>query len=483
MPVPLPALELVLEEIHLQRRASLRAWQELRVNVDKRRHGESFPDDAGKTLGYLRRVHSSWTSIASQTLGRILILQDINGRIVTSAESSPIFGVWTYEVYLSFSSFSYMYLRSSEFSDFLGQFWNSVEGLFSRVPRITTFCLQSTPVRTSSSIIDVVARKLSGTLGMFRELRSLRLYSDQNDTIQDVRELPTLFRALENAPHFENLILRNYLPCFALARMDTLGHIGDPDYTPDPHILSEVVGATPPLASRIHSLANLIRAICNTPIVVTSSYALSVGYCLTFASFKFDPARKLFTIDAARLGTTTEFPGPDIRPPTFQSPKWCDEMKILNIYSTYDIMKCLSPYPSLKFLRAFLTSVKPSADAMRDELRWFLGSLPSTLEVLDINLYWEVESGKRILSPGFHDEVVDLLAAIPVRCRELKVLFVKLDGVSGRFRTENLLTRLIDACTSREVPLVLHSDEHKERYGYNDSDELDRISKFETHFL
>lgn len=101
--VPFTALELILEEIHIQRKASLREWQESSGLCSKRRTFD-FPDDGGEDIGHLGLVHPSWTIIARRALGRILVLSDITAKSARAAGSVPTFGPWTREVYLSFSS-------------------------------------------------------------------------------------------------------------------------------------------------------------------------------------------------------------------------------------------------------------------------------------------------------------------------------------------------------------------------------------------
>lgn len=503
MPVPLPALEQVLEEIHRERRASLREWQELRIHREQRSHHYLFPDEAGKDLERLSRVHSSWTPIAREVLGRILLLQSVTERSARAAVSSPTFGLWTYEIYLSFPREGYF----RDYSDILDDApicqWGSIERILARTPAVTSICLQT--ASESNHAIDVLTRLLSSVLHMFKELRSLRLYSDVNHgpgtgrLHLDIKEIPELFLALQNCPHFEFLTLRNLLPCYAFVSDERIKRPRDtitlrmpryiwlPNTPPDPQAICNLVGESTPLTGRARNLAEFIRSICNTPTEITERNVVSMGNCMTYASLRFDLATRQFTINAARIATPPNYPPPDLRPETFPKPEWCEDMEFLDIYSNFDVLHNLYPYPSLKFLRIFFSSSQMAPYyRLVDEIGWFIESLPLALEVLDVNFYWEVPKENRILPVELHAEIDELLESIPInRCPRLKLLLVKLDGVSELFRTTEPLTQLIQACEKQRVPLVLHKPEFEIRHGFDsdDEEELNRIAKFENHLL
>ena len=179
-----------------------------------------------------------------------------------------------------------------------------------------------------------------------------------------------------------------------------------------------------------------------------------------------------------------ELPGQNILPPSFRFPEWCDNLELLHLYSSFKNIKSLKPLPSLKFLRAFLTSISTPIATLRDEVRWFVGTLPPTLEVLDVNFDWTVSEEERLRFPSeMLEELDELMAAIPIQCPKLKLLLVKLDRVSKLFRRTEYLTRLVEVCKMRSVPLVLHILEFERRHGFDDEEELNHIAGFENHLL
>lgn len=224
-------------------------------------------------------------------------------------------------------------------------------------------------------------------------------------------------------------------------------------------MLSTKVASSSPLVGRAYSLAELVRSICNTPIEVTRKEATSIANVTDYADFIFDSARQQFTIKSASIMDSFNDPVDDIRPPNFKYEKWCGDMEYLRLVCPHQVIKTISPFPSLKFLHATIySSFGASPCVMRDELSRFLDTLPPCLEVLNVCFQWDVEvpEDERFIPPEIYDEIDALWAAIPTsRCPKLKVLSVDLGWVSKLFRTTKPLNRVIEACKHRKIPLIL----------------------------
>ncbi|KLO16268.1 hypothetical protein SCHPADRAFT_995236 [Schizopora paradoxa] len=467
--VSFTAIEPVLEEIHRQRRIYLRQWQESLIKRNQRaEYGIKFSDDYGKILCCLCLVHPSWTNDVRLVLGRILLLPDITLRSVRAAASSVTFGSWTREAYLSFSR-----ARGRDDNDII---WNHIGRIITRTPDITSLCLHTSV--SSSYTIDHCAKRLCDVLPELNQLHTFRIYADApleeaRNSCLNTTELPSLFHKLESFPNIERLVLRNFLPCFKFVEDERIDWIQRPYYDwhpitlPDPYVVTKLVADSPSLTGRIRSLANLIQSICNTPMEVSDEFVVSMANCMRFASFKFDPASQQFTINGARIGHDTKVRVPDILPPSFEYLKWCGPVEFLELHGSYNVIKRLYPYPSLRFLQAaFSTSHGASAHTMRDEITWFLDSLPPSLEILGVRFYWEIPENQHVLSPEMHDEIDELLASIPsTRCPNLTALSVGVESVSQLFRTKRPLKSLIQSCKERRVPLNLFPYKDPEYYG------------------
>lgn len=223
--IPLTVLELVLEEIHLRQRASLREWQESdKSRTTRREHDSVFSDDAGKNLECMCLVHPSWTSVARHIHGRILVLSDASMQYAKAAASVPTLGIWTRDVYLSFST---KFGSEHCWADGTAM-WDALKAIFVRIPAVLTFCLQ-TSTWVEPFNCESCAERLSTILPGFTRLRSLRLYSELPHGYPHVSmgcsletELPSLFQALENIPHFQRFAVRNFIPCYKLVHAQKL---------------------------------------------------------------------------------------------------------------------------------------------------------------------------------------------------------------------------------------------------------------------
>lgn len=91
-----------------------------------------------------------------------------------SAASASVIGLWTREVYLSFSR----EFGTSEASE--ESIWNRLVEIFSRTPFILALCLQTSSEDRYD--IDSCVSRLSVILSSrFTRLRTLRLYSDKSN--------------------------------------------------------------------------------------------------------------------------------------------------------------------------------------------------------------------------------------------------------------------------------------------------------------
>lgn len=477
--VPSTVLELVLEEIHLRRKFNLREWQESdRDRRARRDHDRLFSDDFGKDLEGICLVHPSWTSDARHILGRILVLSDASVQSTIAAASSPMFGLWTREVYLSFSTKFGSAHRQTDGT----AMWDALNAVFVRIPAVLTFCLQ-TSAWNEPFKIEICADRLTTVLPGFTRLQTLRLYSElpygypYSSISFPVAEFSTLFRALENIPHFQCFAVRNFIPYYKPVHEKGPSH-GDAAKT-----MSIKVASSSPLTGSAYSLAELIRSICNTPVVVSEvTRATSVANVTNYAEFFFHPTRQQFTIKSASIIDSSIGPVQDTKLPTYE--RWCSDLEYLWLSCPCAIAKSLSPFPSLKFLQASVFSPsnwRTSSSAMRDEMFRFLDSLPPTLEVLDVDCWWDVQGGLRILSPEMHDEIDGLWAEVPTtRCPKLKILLVDLSLVSKLFRTTHRLKRIINACENLKLPLVLFRGDEAEYYG-NPEPQLEHNLSFESY--
>ncbi|KLO16264.1 hypothetical protein SCHPADRAFT_220809 [Schizopora paradoxa] len=458
MPVPSTALELVLEEIHFRRKARLLQWQTMdRKRKQRIEKGCRVPDEDGGDLLRFGLVHSSWTPIVRHAMGRILVASDLTLRSARAALSSPTFGLWTREVYLSFSR-DY---------DEDGAIWDSITQILARSPEIYTFSLQTASI--GPYCIDDCVKKLPDLLHSLSNVHTLRLCSDINHRITDddgvleIAEHPSLFHALEHLPHFERLVLRSFFPCYRLVNhIDLEKHAEnhhhwdkDSDSPPDPFTYTQIVAASSPLTGRVFSLAELIRSIGNTPTEMSNLYVVTAGNGMHFASFKFDSDKQQFVIDAAEIGVFSEILVRDFRPPDFPCPKWCGDLMFLCLSGDQSTFKTLSPFPSLKSLTATYSCFAGSADGVRDEMSWLLNILPSSLEVFDLRFNWE-EPISYLDHPGLHDEIDDLFVKfITSRCPNLKIL--RLDTSGWPAHPMRPLERFIKSCEDRRVPLKILS--------------------------
>ncbi|KLO05526.1 hypothetical protein SCHPADRAFT_946835 [Schizopora paradoxa] len=485
--VSLTALGLVLEEIHLQRRADLREWQESPFNRFQRvEKGLKFSDDLGDGLSCLSLVHPTWTSISRRTLGRILLFTDVTMQSAKDAIATPIFGWWTREVYLPFSrDYSHYpgFKRQEQLDDcqvqILTSTWKFIEEVLARTPNVLTFCLQTVAQNTFS--IYRCVEKLCDVLPKLNRLRTLRLYSEIQVAevgFSSIVEIPSFFHALENFPNFECLALRGYLPCFQLSRDERIKtehseassmivYEWVSDSPPDPYVVTRVVGDSSPLTGRIRSLADLLRSICNTPAQVDEDSLMSIAHCTEFVAFKFLSNNQQFTITAAMIGELAIRRAIYTLPPSLVYPKWCGDVEFFQLLGPHDIAERLSPFPSLKVLQIMFASTDGATpDKMRDEIRWFVDSLPPSLELLSVAFSWESSEDEPLLPLEMHDELDELLATIPtLRCPNIKGLQVEMDLVSKLFRKEYPLKRLIDSCHKRNIPLILFPVEDTVYYG------------------
>ncbi|KLO05531.1 hypothetical protein SCHPADRAFT_722501 [Schizopora paradoxa] len=485
-------LELVLEEIYLQRRACLREWQESDICRNRRiDDGLKFSDDFGATLSCLSLVHPTWTSLARRTLGRILVFLDVTIQSAKAAASTPIFGLWTREVYLPFSRdySSLPTFRSKNRIDdsevqLLTSTWDCIAEVLARTPDIITLCLQTAADRTFN--IYRCVEKLCDVLPKLGQLHTLRLYSDVVNGLNgdaqagfsSITEIPSFFHALEGIPNLDCLMLRHYIPCFQLfrdARKRTWNSYSSslipyewlPDSPPDPYVVTRIVGDSSSLTGRIRSLADLIRSICNTPAQMDDDFLISIAHYTEFIAFKFNSASQQFVADTAMIGELAMECVENKLTPSLEFPKWCSDVEFLQLLCPHDIAKRLSPFPSLKVLQILVaTSYGASPKKMLDEVRWFVHSLPPNLEYLTAIFAWETLEEDLILPLEMHDEFDELLATIPtLRCPNIKGLIVDLGFVSKLFRTEYPLKRLIDSCEKRKIPLILFPYENTQYYG------------------
>ncbi|KLO16253.1 hypothetical protein SCHPADRAFT_901649 [Schizopora paradoxa] len=479
MPVSLIALELVLDEIHSQRKVHLLEWQlSDSKRSDRLRTGCKVPDADGDNLLSLCIVHPSWTPIARHALGRILVLSDISLQSATSAISSPTFGLWTREVYLSFS-------RDYDEKEGLHDF---IEQILARTPHILTFSLQTASSNLYS--IDACVTSLLPSIHKLSQLRTLRLCSDivhtlnDGNGVEDIMECPSLFEALAKMPDFDTLVLRGFFPCYKLVNDVRLEKNSENNYywkmdlemDPDPYILAGIIAESYPLTGKIYSLAELIRSIGNTPTEMAYAYVITAGNCMHFAIFNLNADRQQFVLNAAHVWDFMEYDAIDIRPPDFPCKKWCYDLVSLKISGTYSTTKTLSPFPSLKVLITSLKTYAQTADAMQDDLSGIISSLPSTLEVLDLGITWA--SPKKV-PQGMSDELDNLFASlINSRCPNLKAFY--LDLFCGPVLRP--LGGLVRSCEERRIPLKIQymGSDLAVRYGQWNA-ELDRSLLLENH--
>ncbi|KLO06750.1 hypothetical protein SCHPADRAFT_679199 [Schizopora paradoxa] len=488
--ISLTALELVLEEIYLQRRARLRDWQESHISRRQRvDNGLEFSDDFGEVLKCLSLVHPTWTNISHRTLGRILVFPNVTMRSAKGAIATPIFGLWTREIYLPFSRDYGAYYgsrREEELSDsdirYSATIWNCITEVLARTPNVLSLCLQ-----TAAEFIFNIFRcveKLCVVLPSLSQLRTLRLYSDIGDVgdgmiFSSISEIPSFFHSLDNLPDFDCLALRYYLPCFRLSYDERVNmeHCNSgslvvykwlQDSPPDPYVVTRIVGDSSPLNGRIRSLADLIQSICNAPAQKDEEFLMNIAHCTEFISLKLNSGSQQFTVNAAMIGDVEMKRTVSTLPSSLEFPKWCGDVEFLQLLGPQDIVKRLYPFPTLKVFQTLVaTSPGASPEKLRDEVRWFIDSLPQSLELLSVLFFWESESHpKPLLPPEMHDELDELLSTIPTfRCPNIKGLQIDMYYVSKLFRKECPLKRLVDSCENRNIPLILFPSYDPKYYG------------------
>ncbi|KLO16269.1 hypothetical protein SCHPADRAFT_220872 [Schizopora paradoxa] len=459
-PVPQTALELVLEEIHLRRKAALREWQlSLEKKIERVQHGSDVLDEEGIGLLRLCRVHPSWAPVVRHVVGRILVFSDVAFQDAKDAVSAPIFGLWTREMYISFSN------NYNEDKDI----WDSIKQIMARTPNIVTLTLQAASKYSYYTIQDC-SKSLAEILhnSKLNELRTLRLYSDVTHGVDDgngvleIEEHPSLFNALERLPHFEHLLLRGFFPCYKfdhehderLERPSSMCYewTDDSDEPPDLHLIPRIVADSLPLSGRIYGLAELIRSIANTATEMSEEDIVTVGHGMDFASFKFDADKQKFIIDAAKIRDCFGDLIINIRPPTLPRPNWCSDMEFLELSITSDTTKILFPFPSLRFLKAVYTCLGQTPAEIQDEIRWLVSFLPQSLEVLDLDVFvseWDDD----ILQENCEELDRIFAKLVTFQCSKLKILVLDLNFAP---RTRSFpFQSIVKACNDREIPLDL----------------------------
>ncbi|KLO06760.1 hypothetical protein SCHPADRAFT_679546 [Schizopora paradoxa] len=479
--ISVTALDLVLEEIHLRRRVSLREWQESDENRAQRFRA-GFPDHEGGILKVLSLVHSSWTPLARRAIGRILVLSDINDKVAKAAVSAPMFGYWTREISMSFSE-SFSTSDSCEKAA-----WKSIEVLFSRIPTILTFCINT--ASEGQYCIDNCVKRLSPMLSRFTRLRTLRLYSDLSSWPDDFNHIlhgtehPSLFRSIEETPNLEQVSLRGFIPCVGKITNEESPNKNSSGHPLSYHMsLATELECSATLKGKAFNLAKLIHCICESPLALLDSHrdVTSLANMVEYVCFKFDAIHQRFFIQAITLSEDSSGDGL----PSHPYEDLFRDTEVLDVFSMYNIYKKLAPFQSLRFLRVMISYSDASPGKLVEEMSGFCRLLPPTIEVLFMEFDWEAYN--KDLPLETHDDVDNLLATIPFTyCPRLKSLKVAIRLVSDLFYTSKPLKRLIQSCEKAHILLIL------ERFGgiievfgisddYYDREKLDEIFEFSRY--
>ncbi|KLO06759.1 hypothetical protein SCHPADRAFT_932878 [Schizopora paradoxa] len=429
------ALELVLEEIHLRRKAALHHTT-MKFSNDGR-----ILDLEGESLKTLSLVHPAWTFLSRHTFGRILVLSDVTDHTAKAVASASNIGLWTREIHLSFSEGFSIPEKSEQ------EIWNYLRDLFLRTPGALAFNL--TTASEHQFNIDSCVKRVSPMLSIFTRLRVLRLHSDDanrplSDIIRNVTDHPVLFHSLEKAP-LENVSLRGFLPCFKGVLRETNEELQVSRMPP-------VVGDSAVLAGRVYSLAKLIKSIYNSlGLAPEHPEKRSPATGLRYISFKFNTHRHEFFVSTMKL-----FDGllSDPLPPRPYQDLFQDA-DVITVSCAYKIFKKLSPFHSLRFLHATINAShrSPPREAVQ-ELDAFVHLLPPTLEVLIVG--FALDSPEKDFSSAAQDKVDAIFTKIPSGlCPKLKMLGVKFFAESKICRTSELM-QLINACKKAHIPLVIY---------------------------